>query len=31
VFNHALGFEIATKYKEAIWELYGFREKLTAG
>ena len=30
VFNHALGFEIATKHKEAIRELHGFGEKSTA-
>jgi hypothetical protein len=30
VFNHAPGFEINTKYKEAIRQLYGFREKSTA-
>jgi hypothetical protein len=30
VFNHAPGFEIATKHEEAIRELHGFREKSTA-
>ena len=30
VFNHAPGFEINTKNKEAIRQLYNFREKLTA-
>ena len=29
VFNHALGFEIATKHKEVIRELHGFGEKST--
>jgi hypothetical protein len=29
VFNHAPGFEITTKHKEAIRELHGFKEKLT--
>jgi hypothetical protein len=30
VFNHALGFEIDTKHKEAIRQLYNFGEKSTA-
>jgi transposase len=30
VFDHVPGFEIATKYKEAIRELYSFGEKSTA-
>lgn len=30
VFNHATGFEIDTKHKEAIRQLHGFGEKLTA-
>ena len=29
VFNHALGFEIDTKHKEAICQLYSFGEKST--
>jgi hypothetical protein len=30
VFNYASGFEINTKHKEAIRQLYGFGEKSTA-